>query len=76
MITTLGGALSTQGKIFKTEEDSYDGIGSSGALGMRRSKRNGRNPSTSARNSKKYGLSMIYATGIPPLNNVEGLPII
>ena len=76
MITTLGGAPSTRGKIFKTEEDSYDGIGSSGALGMKRSKRNGRVPSTCARNSRKYGLSMIYSTGIPPLNNVVGLLII
>ena len=71
MITTLNGAPSTKGQIFVSEEDSYDGNGSSGAIGMRRSKRKGRNPSTCARNSKRYGLSMIYATGIPPLHNAE-----
>lgn len=46
-----------------------------GSMGMRRSKRKGRNPSVGARGSRRYGLTMVFETGIPALYNSSSEPI-
>lgn len=57
----------TAGQVDATQEGAQEGSGSIGFFGMRRVKRDGRNPSTGARTSRKYGLSIIHSTGIAPL---------
>lgn len=61
-----------QAKVNKNEYDSYGGFAGSGTIGMGRSnKRDGRNPSTGLRTSRKYGIRTVFETGFPPLTDSE-----
>lgn len=58
--------------------DEFDPTESSmsiGVWGMRRTKRDGRNPSTGARTSRRYGLSMFFRTGYPSLVGTDNQPL-
>lgn len=62
-------------KITPAENDTTESSGSLGTFGMRRAKRDGRNPSTGARTSKKNGLTMTFITGYLPLQAGSENPI-
>lgn len=53
--------------IVRTEFDPYSSVQSMGYASLTRAKRDGRNPATGARTSKKFGLSNKFSTGFEPL---------
>ena len=59
-----------------TEGDRQESIVSVGAIGFYRAKRQGRNPSTGARTSRKYGLATGFDTGLKTMSDFNGNPII
>lgn len=58
------------------EGDRQWSIVSVGAIAFYRAKRQGRNPSTGARTSRKYGLATGFDTGLKTLSDFNGNPII
>ena len=62
-------------KITPAEYDPTQSSGAFGLYGMRRAKRKGRNPSTGARTSRPYGLTMTFLTGFLPLQAGDTTPI-
>lgn len=62
-------------KITPSEYDPTESSGAFGLYGMRRAKRDGRNPSTGSRTSRPYGLTMTFLTGFLPLQAGDALPI-
>lgn len=65
----------SKGTVTLAEGDPTGTDMSIGFLAMKREKRDGRNPMTGARTSRRYGLSMIFVTGIEPLTNSDNEPI-
>lgn len=76
MITTFNELSGLSAAIKKNENDQWDFTASSGAVGFRREKRDGRNPSTGARGSRKSGLTVTFITGYKPLTTTENFQII
>lgn len=75
MIQSLIPTSSSTANVTAAEYDPTEANMSIGGLAMRRAKRDGRNPSTGARTSKKFGISMLFSTSILPLNDSENQPI-
>ena len=75
MISINASIASNNVDIDKAEADRYGFQQSTGTLGMRRAKREGRNPSTGARTTTPFGLSITYPTGLLPLSQGTGDPI-
>lgn len=65
----------SKGTVTLAEYDPTAAEMSIGFLGMKRPKRNGRNPQTGARTSRRYGISILFSTGIEPLTNSNNEPI-
>ncbi len=65
----------SKGSVVSSEYDPTEAKMSIGYTGMKRSKRDGRNPSVGARGSRRYGLSMVFLTLISPLNSSTNQPI-
>jgi hypothetical protein len=66
----------TSGAVLRTTE--YDSIGMASSIGlnaMQRVKRDGRNPSTGSRGSRKYGNSIIWLSGFAPYTDGSGILI-
>lgn len=62
--------------IDKEQNDQWAFDASTGAIGFRREKRDGRNPSTGARGSRKSGQTITFLTGSKPLTTIEEFQII
>lgn len=62
--------------IDKEQYDQWALSASTGAIGFRREKRDGRNPSTGARGSRKSGQTITFLTGSKPLTTTENFQII
>lgn len=75
MITLLSTTVNPAGTINPAQDDNWSAQPTLGGIVMQRAKRNGRNPSTGEKRSRKYGLSMVYETGYPALSNTESNPI-
>lgn len=62
-------------QIQKQEFDRWGTQGGIGGFQFRREKREGRNPSSGSRTSRKYGISTTFTTTYPPITNTEKDPI-
>lgn len=62
-------------QIQKQEFDRWGAQGGIGGFQFRREKREGRNPSSGARTSRKYGIATTFVTHYPPITNTEMNPI-
>lgn len=76
MITTFKTSSKTGAFIDKEQNDQWRAEASTGAIGFRREKRDGRNPSTGARGSSKSGQTITFLTGSKPLTTIEEFQII
>lgn len=76
MITIFKELSSLSAAIKKDENDQWGLKASTGAIGFRREKRDGRNPSTGARGSRKSGQTTTFLTGSKPLTTTESFQII
>lgn len=75
MISYLAPLMEVVAEVDPLQYDPTKSNISIGGFAMRRDKRDGRNPSTGARTSKKYGLSIGFLTGLNPLSNSDNQPI-
>ena len=55
--------------------DSWASQGGIGGFQFKREKREGRNPSSGSRTSRKYGIATTFITNNPPLTNKKKDPI-
>ena len=69
-------AVDSNGVISKSENDQWYADGSTGSVGFKRNKRDGRNPSVGARGSRSSGITMTFLTGNKPLENLNNSQII
>lgn len=76
MITIFKEPSSLAASLEKNQNDQWDFKASTGAIGFRREKRDGRNPSTGARGSRKSGQTITFLTGSKPLTTIEEFQII
>ncbi len=76
MITTFKTQSQLSAFIDKEQNDQWVFTASTGAIGFRREKRDGRNPSTGARGSRKSGQTITFLTGSKPLTTIEEFQII
>ena len=76
MITTFKTQSQLSAFIDKEQYDQWVTNASTGAIGFRREKRDGRNPSTGARGSRKSGQTITFLTGSKPLTTIEEFQII
>ena len=76
MITTFKEASHLAAYLQKNQNDQWSYGASTGAIGFRREKRDGRNPSTGARGSSKSGQTITFLTGSKPLTTIEEFQII
>ena len=76
MITIFKEPSSLSAMIEKNQNDQWDFKACTGAIGFRREKRDGRNPSTGARGSRKSGQTITFLTGNKPLTTTENFQII
>ena len=76
MITTFKTQSQLSAFIDKEQYDQWAIDASTGAIGFRREKRDGRNPSTGARGSRKSGQTITFLTGSKPLTTIEEFQII
>lgn len=60
------------GTIDGMQEDAWTSSSAIGTFNNYRAKRDGRNPSTGARGSSKYGISMVHKTNIGSLADSDG----
>lgn len=58
---------STAASVDVQEYDSTESIATTGGMAMSKAKRDGRNPSTGARGSRRYGQSITFLTGLEPI---------
>lgn len=63
------------GLIDPSQADPSEMISSIGNIGFSRAKRDGRNPSTGARTSRRFWSFIHYVYAIPPLVGTTGRPI-
>lgn len=63
------------GTVDPAQADPIEMVSSIGNIGFSRAKRDGRNPSTGARTSRKFWSYIHYAYGIAPLIGTNGEPI-
>lgn len=75
MIFSFIPVQSANGTVDLAQNDNTSANMSIGYMGMKRAKRNGRNPVTGARTSRKYGISILFLTGIAPLTNSNNYPL-
>lgn len=75
MISTLAKLADAKATLTANQYDPTTIVQSIGSMGMKRPKRQGRNPSTGARTSTRYGLAMVFDTGIEPLATSKSLPL-
>lgn len=75
MISFLAPLASAKATLTANQYDPATIVQSIGGMGMKRPKRSGRNPSTGARTSTRYGLAMVFDTGIEPLATSKSLPL-
>lgn len=75
MITVLLQPVQSSVSVATDEFDPTESTMSIGVFGMRRTKRDGRNPSTGARTSRRYGLSMFFRTGYASLVGTDDQPL-
>ena len=76
MITIFKKPSQLSAKVEMAQNDQWSFDASSGAIGFRREKRDGRNPSTGARGSRKSGQTITFLTGSKPLTTIEEFQII
>lgn len=76
MITIFKSQSELLAPIDKEQNDQWAFGASTGAIGFRREKRDGRNPSTGARGSRKSGQTITFLTGSKPLTTIEEFQII
>ena len=76
MITIFKSQSGLSAFIDKEQNDQWALSASTGAIGFRREKRDGRNPSTGARGSRKSGQTITFLTGSKPLTTTENSQII
>ena len=76
MITIFKAQSQLGAFIDKEQYDQWAFDASTGAIGFRREKRDGRNPSTGARGSRKSGQTITFLTGSKPLTTIEEFQII
>lgn len=76
MITTFKDSSYLAALLEKNQSDQWSFRASTGAIGFRREKRDGRNPSTGARGSRKSGQTITFLTGSKPLTTIEEFQII
>jgi len=76
MITIFKKPSKLSAFIFKEQNDQWVTEASTGAIGFKREKRDGRNPSTGARGSRKSGQTITFLTGSKPLTTTENFQII
>ena len=76
MITIFKAQSQLGAFIDKEQSDQWAFDASTGAIGFRREKRDGRNPSTGARGSRKSGQTITFLTGSKPLTTIEEFQII
>lgn len=62
-------------EIDREQFDPYGTVQSIGFFSLKRAKRDGRNPATGARTSRKYGISNLFTTGFAPLTTGTNTPI-
>lgn len=60
------------GPLSPEEYDQWAVVAQTGGMTMSRTKRDGRNPSTGARGSRRYGQTITFITGLEPLTAVDG----
>lgn len=65
----------SNGLIYPGMADPSEMTSSIGNIGFKRAKRDGRNPSTGARTSRRYWSFLHYVYAIPPLVGTAGAPI-
>ena len=76
MISTIQSISNNSAGVDAVQYDSTSAAISIGGLAMKkRAKRDGRNPSTGARTSRKYGLSTVFEIEVEPLNDILNTPI-
>ena len=77
MITIFKNSIDDTGAfVVKQENEQYTLFGSTGSVGFRRNKRDGRNPVVGARGSRSSGITMTFITGNKPLENLDNSQII
>lgn len=59
------------GKVVTAEYDQWEATAQTGGLTMRRTRRDGRNPSTGARGSRRYGQTITFITTLAPLTGTN-----
>tara|TARA_R110000868_G_C10906200_1_gene764630 strand:- start:1342 stop:1572 length:231 start_codon:yes stop_codon:yes gene_type:complete len=75
MVFQLIARQNTNTLYFPLEGDPYQYMASIGAYAITRAKRDGRNPSTGARTSRKYWNRMRWTYDCQPLTDLNGNPI-
>ena len=53
--------------------DSTESTATTGGMAMSKAKRDGRNPSTGARGSRRYGQTITFITGLEPITTGENV---
>lgn len=59
---------STAASVDVLEYDSTESIATTGGMAMSKAKRDGRNPSTGARGSRRYGQTITFLTDLMPIS--------
>lgn len=76
MISIIQSIANNASGVDAVQYDSTSASISVGGLAMqKRAKRDGRNPSTGARTSRKYGISTVFDIEVGPLNDILNAPI-
>lgn len=76
MISIIQSIANNASGVDAVQYDSTSASISVGGLAMKkRAKRDGRNPSTGARTSRKYGISTVFDIEVEPLNDILNAPI-
>lgn len=64
---------STAASVVIQEYDSTESTATTGGMAMNKAKRDGRNPSTGARGSRRYGQTITFLTGLEPITTAENV---
>lgn len=73
MVNTVATGLTQPAAVVDPAQYDITGIHAvTGGLAMSRHKRDGRNPSTGARGSRRYGQTITFITGLNPLSTIPG----
>lgn len=69
MISPITTVANSSAGLVPTEYDPTQAVMSTGTITMKRAKRDGRNPSTGARTSRRFGQTVTFETNLLPLTN-------